>query len=196
MNGFCKWALVTSAVADDLRSRQKTCIPEALLGFQQLLERFPKSPSLRSRLIGACRSQGNTALMRATLAGVVERGVLPGVQSQQEWLYPPARYVCEYADILRFSAESCQHAGSLLHTLVRRQPQSADAWHVLGDLLWKARDMEGALLCFRLAFCLAADNEHYAFAYGDALARNHRAEEGFAVPRRRGRVIPQLSTNH
>jgi tetratricopeptide (TPR) repeat protein len=155
-------------------------VSEALLGFQQLLEQFPKSPSLRSRLIGACRSQGNTALMRTTLAGVVERGVLPGVQSQQEWLYPPARYVCEYADILRFSAESCQHAGSLLYTLVRRQPQSADAWHVLGDLLWKARDMDGALLCFRLASCLAADNEHYAFAYGDALARNHQAEEGFA----------------
>jgi tetratricopeptide (TPR) repeat protein len=153
---------------------------EALLGFQQLLNEFPNSPFLRYRLIGACRSRGNTALMRETLAGVVERGILPGVQSQQDWLFPPARYVAEYADMLCLSAETRQNASALLHGLIRRQPLSADCWHVLGDLRWKERDIEQALLCFRIASCQATGNEHYALAYGDALARNHREEEGFS----------------
>jgi len=153
---------------------------EALLGFQQLLSEFPNSPSLRSRLIEACRSRGNTALMRETLAGVVERGILPGVQSQQDWRFPPARYVSEYADMLRFSAETRQNATTLLHGLVRRQPLSADGWHVLGDLRWKERATEDALLCFRIASCQATGNEHYALAYCDALIRIHREDEGFS----------------
>jgi tetratricopeptide (TPR) repeat protein len=145
-----------------------------------LANEFPDSPFLRLQLVGACRSQGNTALMRQILAGVVERGVLPGVQSQQDWRYPPARYVAEYADMLRFSAETCEHASSLLHTLLRRQPQSADAWHVLGDLLWKEAEKERALLCFRIASSLALANEHYALAYANTLAQSHREEDGFA----------------
>jgi cellulose synthase operon protein C len=153
---------------------------EALLGFQQLLGEFPNSPSLRSRLIGACRSRGNTALMRETLAGVVERGILPGVQSQQDWLFPPARYVSEYADMLRFSAETRRNASALLHGLIRRQPLSADGWHVLGDLSSKERATEDTLLCFRMASCQATGNEHYALAYCDALIRNHREDEGFS----------------
>jgi len=153
---------------------------EALLGFQQLLNEFPNSPYLRFRLLEACRSRGNTALMRETLAGVVERGILPGVQSQQDWLFPPARYVSEYADMLRFSAETRQRANALLYGLIRRQPHSAEGWHVLGDVRWKERDMEGALLCFRIASCQAAGNEHYAYAYSDALARNQREQEGFS----------------
>lgn len=153
---------------------------EALLGFQQLLNEFPNSPFLRSQLIRACRSRGNTALMRETLAGVVERRIMPGVQSQQDWLFPPAQYVAEYADMLRFSADSRQNASALLHGLIRRQPLSADGWHVLGDLRWNERDMEQALLCFRIASCQATSNEHYALAYGGALARNHREEESFS----------------
>jgi predicted Zn-dependent protease len=153
---------------------------EALLGLQTLLNEFPNSPLLRFRLIAACRSRGNTALMRETLASVVERGILPGTQSQQDWLFPPARYVAEYADILSVSAHTRQDASSLLHELIRRQPLSADGWHILGDLRWKERDTEGALLCFRLASCQAPANEHYAISYADALARNHREEEGFS----------------
>ena len=153
---------------------------EALLGFQHLLNEFPNSPFLRSQLIRACRSRGNTALMRETLAGVVERSIMPGVQSQQDWLFPPAQYVAEYADMLRFSAESRQNASALLHGLIRRQPLSADGWHVLGDLRWNERDMEQALLCFRIASCQATSNEHYALAYSGALARNHREEESFS----------------
>jgi predicted Zn-dependent protease len=153
---------------------------EALTSFRRLLIEFPNSPNLRSRLLGAGRLRGNTALMRETLSGVVERGILPGVQSQQDWLFPPGRYIAEYADLLGVSAETRPDAIALLNGLIRRQPQSAEGWHVLGDLHWRECDIEGALLCFRLASCLASDNEHYAFAYCDALARNHSQKEGFS----------------
>ena len=153
---------------------------EALLAFQQLLNEFQHSPLLRSQLIWACRSRGNTTLMRETLAGVVERGVLPGVQSEQVWFYPPPRYVAEYAEILHFSAETRSEAKRLLHGLIRRQPHSADGWHILGDLLWKEQDTEGALVCFRIAACQASNHEHYARTYADALAQSHREEEGFS----------------
>ena len=155
-------------------------IGEALRDFQQLLNEFPNSPSLRSRLIAACRVKGNTALMRDTLAGVVEQGSLPGVQSQQDWFFPPARYVSEYADLLRFSEATRDSARSLLNGLIRRQPQAAGAWHVLGDLAWQERDTEASLLSLRIASCLASDSEHYAISYANALAQVHREEEAFS----------------
>lgn len=153
---------------------------EALSGFQELLNEFPNSPYLRFRLIATCRSLGNTALMREMIAGVVERGVLPGVQSQQDWRLPPARYVSEYADRLRFSAETRAKADALLRELIRRRPHSADGWHVFGDLCWNDRDVASALLCFRIASCQAPENEHYALAYANTLGRNHQEEEGFS----------------
>jgi tetratricopeptide (TPR) repeat protein len=166
---------------------------DALLGFQQLLNEFPHSPSVRVRLIIACRSLGNTALTRDTLAGVVERGVLPGVQSQQDWLHPPARYVAEYADLLHYSAVTREQASSLLHTLIRRAPTSAEAWHVLADLLWNQRDIDGALLAYRLASCQAVGNEHYALAYSDALCAVHREDDGFAWLEQRVRRFGTVS---
>jgi len=166
---------------------------EALLDFQQLLNEFPRSPYLRARLIAACRSRGNPALMRETLAGVVERGLLPGVQSQQDWLFPPAPYVAEYADLLRYSAGTLEQAKALLRDLIRRQPSAAEAWHVLGDLIWKERRNDDALLCFRLASCQATVNEHYALAYCDALARNHQEESGFSWLEKRVRKFANSS---
>lgn len=153
---------------------------EALLAFQQLLNGFPHSAFVRFRLLDACRARANSALMRETLAGVVQRGVLPGVQSQQDWRLPPGRYVAEYADLLRFSDGTRDQARSLLHDVIRRQPRSADGWHVLADLCWHDRDRTRALLCYRIAACLATGNEHYSVAYADALARNHQEEEGFS----------------
>ncbi|HTT19509.1 MAG TPA: tetratricopeptide repeat protein [Candidatus Sulfotelmatobacter sp.] len=153
---------------------------EALLSFQRMLNEFPNSAHLRFRLLAACRARGNTALMRETLAAVVERGILPGVQSQQDWLFPPVRYVAEYADLLSISAETRPDARALLNGLIRRQPQSAEGWHVLGDLHRKQHDIEGALLCYRLASCQASENEHFALTYCDALARNNKQQEGFS----------------
>jgi len=153
---------------------------KALADFQHLLNEFPGCPYLRRNLLSACRALGNTALMRAALANVVECGRLPGIQSDQDWRYPPASYVCEYADLLRLSAASRQEARLLLNSLLRREPTFAGAWHVLGDLLWHERDMAGAVLSFRLASCLASSDEHYARAYSDALRGAGREDEGLS----------------
>jgi cellulose synthase operon protein C len=149
-----------------------------LIEFQKLMKQFPGSAFVRARLLGCCRSLGDTALMRRTLASVVERGILPGIQSQQSWLYPPGTYVSEYADLLRASAETREQACTLLHGVIARESSCAQAWHVLGDLLWEERDLEGAVLGYRIAAGLAGSNEHYARAYCDALANVARQEEG------------------
>ena len=151
---------------------------EALTSFQQLLSEFPRSAFVRSRLLSSCRAVGNTALMRETIAAVVERGALPGIQAQQQWIYPPGAYVSEYADLLRLSADTREKARSLLHSVLRIHSTCAEAWHNLGDLLRHERDLEGALLGYRIATRLASNNEHYAFAYCSALSSAGRENEG------------------
>ena len=98
---------------------------KALVGFQELAVAYPNAAFVRSNLLASCRSLQNTAIMRGILSDVVERGVLPGVQSQQEWLYPPANYVSEYADLLRSSGETQNKARSILHSVILRQPSYA-----------------------------------------------------------------------
>jgi predicted Zn-dependent protease len=150
----------------------------AVADLQDLLRAFPNSAPVRGRILSACRSLGNTALTRETLATVVDRGVVPGIQSQQNWLYPPGNYVAEYADLLRLSAETRDTARSLLDGVLLREPTCAFAWHVLGELLWSETDTSGALLAYRIAACLADSWEHYARAYCDALGNCGRAQEG------------------
>jgi len=150
----------------------------ALIVFQKLMNEFPGSAFVRARLLACCRSSGDTALMRKTLARVVERGALPGIQSQQSWRYPPGTYVSEYADLLRASAESRNQAHSLLAGVIGRERSLAQAWHILGDLLWDDKDLGGAVLGYRIAAGLAESNEHYARAYCDALGNTARLENG------------------
>ena len=153
-------------------------VGKALIEFQELMKQFPGSAFVRARLLGCCRLLGDSALMRRTLGSVVERGILPGIQSQQTWLYPPSTYVSEYADLLRASAETRDQARTLLYGVIARESSCAQAWHALGDLLWEERDLEGAVLGYRIAAGLAASSEHYARAYCDALANVGRQEEG------------------
>jgi tetratricopeptide (TPR) repeat protein len=153
---------------------------EALARFQKLLEICSEYLPLRARLLHACRSLGNTALLRDALENVVERGLLPGVESQQAWLYPPSGYVWQYADLLRLSAATKDRSRTMLHSLIRRESSCGEAWHVLADLLWHERDFEGALLSYRLGSCLAEANEHYASAYAEALGICGRVEEGLS----------------
>lgn len=150
----------------------------ALAGFQTLAVEYPNAAFVRSNLLASCRSLQNTAVMRGVLADVVERGRLPGVQSQQDWVQPPASYVSEYADLLRYSGETRRKARTLLHTLIRHQPSYGPAWHILADLLWHEHDTEGALLAYRTASCLSESHEHYASAYCDALVDAGREQEG------------------
>jgi predicted Zn-dependent protease len=154
--------------------RTGQALPELL----ELLREFPDAPVVRVRALAACRAVGNLAGLRQVLADIVERGVLPGFEAGQEWLRPPERYIFEYADLLRLSSATRGLAEALLHSLLRRQPASAGAWHVLAGLLSQKPDPEGALLCHRLASCLADSDEDYAQAYAAALATHGREEEG------------------
>ncbi|HSC45912.1 MAG TPA: tetratricopeptide repeat protein [Candidatus Acidoferrum sp.] len=157
----------------------------ALVEFQELMKEFSGSAFVRARLLWCSRSLGDTAAMRRTLASVVERGALPGIQSQQTWRYPPGAYVSEYADLLRVSAETRKSAEGLLHRTLSRENTCAQAWHVLADLLWDERDTEGAVLAYRIAAGLATSNEHYARAYCDALGNTGKQEEGLQWLERR-----------
>ncbi len=163
-----------------LRNHDGGRIGPALEQFQTLLEEFPESALVRSNLMACCRSLRNTALMRKTLADVVERGILPGIEAQQQWWHPPADYVSEYGDLLRLSGATSGKARSLFRSLIARANSCASAWHNFADLLWDEQERESALLAYRVASCLADRNEHYARSYADALAKMDREEEGFA----------------
>jgi len=163
-----------------LQDHEDGKIAPALEQFKKLLEEFPASPAVRSDLLSCCRSLRNTALMRKTLEDVVERGLLPGVESQQQWRYPPSDYVSEYGDLLRLSGTTSGKARALFLSLLSRAHYCASAWHNFADLLWNERKFESALLAYRIASCQADRNEHYARAYSDALGHLGREEEGFA----------------
>jgi tetratricopeptide (TPR) repeat protein len=164
-------------------------IGRALASFQQLLARFPNSPSVRVRLMCACRALGDSALLRETLKSVVDTGKVPGVDSQNDWATPHPRYSYEYADLLRLSAETRTRAESLLCSALRNNWRSAGAWHVLADLRWDKRDDDSALLAFRIASTLAAHNDHYASAYADVLCRSGRIDEGLEWLRSRAEKL-------
>jgi predicted Zn-dependent protease len=151
---------------------------EALPEFLALLQAFPKSPLVRLAALFACHAMGNLAHLRQVFEDIVERGVLPGFSSEQEWLRPPDRYVYEYADMLAMSAATRDRAEGLLHALLRRQPASAGAWHVLADLMQRKPDPKAAQLCHRLSSCLAISNEHYAQAYATSLAASRQEQDG------------------
>jgi tetratricopeptide (TPR) repeat protein len=153
---------------------------DALAGFQESLKAFPHSVIARRHVLQACRSMGNTALSRQLLKSVVEGGLLPGIESQQNWRRPPSAYVCAYGDLLRLSASTRAKAKSHFKSVLVRDPTHAETWHCLGDLLEEEGDTAGLLLCYRISSCLNERNEHYALAYSDALCDAGKKEEGFA----------------
>jgi tetratricopeptide (TPR) repeat protein len=164
-------------------------VGRALEGFRKLLEKFPQSPAVRVRLMSACRSLGDTALLRETLRSVVDTGKVPGVDSQSDWATPHPRYFYDYADLLRFSAETWTQSESLLRSVLRNNWRSAGAWHVLADLRWGQRDNDGALLTYRIASTLAEHNEHYASAYADVLCRIGQTPKGMEWLRSRAEKL-------
>ncbi|HEX6880125.1 MAG TPA: tetratricopeptide repeat protein, partial [Terriglobales bacterium] len=152
---------------------------EALNAFRELLAQFPTSALVRTRFMYVCRALSNLALLRDTLEQIVETGTMPGVQAQQEWMRPHDRYVGEYADLLRLSADTRNRAKRLLLSVLRRQWNSASAWHTLADLLWSEQDRDNALLAYRFGSLLSDSTEHFARSYADALAQCGRLDECF-----------------
>ncbi len=163
-----------------LQSAEEGSSSEAFVALRDLLKPFPGSGSIRMALLSVCRSLGNTAHLREVLAEVVDRGRLPGVESRQPWNYPPVKYVCEYADCLGTSASTRGRAKALLYEALRRQPDSADVWRVLGESLRREENFSTAQLALRLASCLAQNNENYARAYSRALGEMGKEAEGLA----------------
>jgi tetratricopeptide (TPR) repeat protein len=170
-----------------IQAREEGRTREALHKLQELLREYPGSAMVRVNLLWTCRALGNSALTREVLAEVVEAGALPGIQAQQEWRYPPNTYVCQLAGLLQPAAPTRAHAKHLLNNVLRRPFAVPDAWHILGDLLWHERDLHGRLLAFRVATCLATNNEHYARSYCDALAKMGEQEAGLAWLEKRAR---------
>ena len=164
-------------------------VGRALGGFIGLLEKFPRSPAVRARLMSACRLLGDTALLRETLRSVVDTGKVPGANSESDWATPHPRYFYDYADLLRCSAETRMQSESLLRSVLRNHWWCAGAWHVLADLRWGQRDGDGALLAYRIASTLAGHNEHYARAYTDMLCSGGRTHEGMEWLRSRAEKL-------
>lgn len=172
-----------------IQARADGDVRGAFYTLQDLLREFPGSSMIRLNLIAACRALGNTSFIRNVLAGIVEVGILPGVQAYQDWRYPPNAYICQYAELLRFAAPSRAYAKLLLKEVLRRQFNVADAWYVLGNIFWHSRDFDSRLLCLSLASCLAENNEQYARSYCDALVNSGRREAGFSWLEKRARKL-------
>jgi tetratricopeptide (TPR) repeat protein len=152
-------------------------VGKALHGFAELLAEFSVSAAVRVRWMSSCRAVGDSALLRKTLQSVVERGRVPGVDSQNEWTRPHPRYVHEYADLLRGSTKTRSEAETLLRVSLRHNWRSAGGWHILADLRWDQGAKESARLGYRIASTLAEHNDHYARAYADVLRREAQPEE-------------------
>jgi len=165
----------------------------ALQIFQRLYSAFPGSAAVRSGLMASYRSAGDSALLRSALKRIVDDGTIPGIEAQQTWIHPPVRYICEYADQLRQSAETADEAEKLLHSVLSRAPATAEAWHILADYLWTKHDCQAALLCYRFGSCLAPSYEHYAIAYCDALGNCGRKDQGLSWLEERARIFGHSS---
>lgn len=153
---------------------------EALALFAVPMNEHPKCLRIRYGLLWVSEDMGNSALTRETLEGVVECGVLPGIQSGQSWRYPPVHYMCQLADHLLRSAPTRKKGLHLLRLAPSRDQSQAETWHVLGDLLWQMREVENMLLAYRFASCLESTNERSAQSYADALHEMKREKQGLA----------------
>lgn len=146
---------------------------------QRLLDAYPESVPLRRELLHSLRQTGDAAEIRRRLADIVERGQLPGIRTRETWRYPPPTYLAQYADYLGVGAEQFDAAERLLWKAARHDPFSSEAYHVLGDVLARGERHTESLFAYRLAATLAAENDHYARAYADAVRL--AGDEGAAV---------------
>lgn len=153
-------------------------VREAFASFQGLLNEHPGCLLFRRSLVQACRSLGNTALLRQTLGDLVEKGRLPGVQATQDWWYPPETYVCQYADQLAASEPGRNRALRLLRTVLARGAGSEEVWYTLGRLTWTGGPTPAGRLAYRAAACLADEDDACARTYCNVLRLDGREEDG------------------
>ncbi|MCC6464794.1 MAG: tetratricopeptide repeat protein [Planctomycetes bacterium] len=183
-------ALPASPVSEYLQARALGIngrAQEALATYQRLLQQWPDCVALQRSLIAATDEQGDTALMRRTLQGILARTPLPGVSGGEEYIYPAPHLYARYANLLRASATGMQEARHALRTALRRGPLEAEAYYACGELCWQEGRYADAALPYRLASTLHAENDHYARAYADVLHRLGRHREAIQSLERRAR---------
>ncbi len=152
---------------------------EAIEVQEQLLARFPDCEHIRQELLANLYRTGNRSRIRKMLSRIVFHKRMPGIRATQQWHYPPAEYVSQYASYVGMVKTRQAVAAQQLYDALGREPSHAASYHVLGDLRVQEGDFSGSTLPFRCAALLELENHHYARAYLDALAKNHRLREGF-----------------
>ncbi len=160
-------------------------IGDAIDILQRMLQEFPRCLSIRRLLVFYLHRVGNTARRREVLGELVHQKLLMGTHVGEPWRYPPAHYVCQYADLISLSADQADEALTLLHKAIQREPLEAEAYHVLGDVLSRQRRFAEGALAFRIAASLMTQHDHYAAAYADVMRQLGREEEGLAWLRER-----------
>ena len=153
---------------------------KAIEQHEELLSEFPNCIQLRRELLSHLYATGNTAQIGKILEDVVERKHLPAISGSQPWRYPPATFITRYADYLGLSAEGSLRATGLLRELIRREPVEAEAYHVLGDVLWRHGKVREAEYAFHVAACLHDIDDHYARTLADIMRYQGREAEALS----------------
>jgi len=134
----------------------------------------------------------NTRLSREVLENIVEEGVVPGLNHEKAWEYPPTAYLLKYARIISRSDENISKAMSLVGKGIRRDPYFAENYHVLADLFEQRRDFEGALLARRIASGLAPVHSGYLEALAFAYRRSGKEDTAITALEERVRQLGDL----
>lgn len=152
---------------------------------EALLSQYPDCEHIRQELLSSLYRTGNRSLIRKVLSRIVLQKKLPGMRAAQEWSYPPATYVSQYANYTGMVKTGYDQAVQLLWTAIENEPGHAASFHVLGDIHRQEGRREQSLLPYRCAATLEPENHHYARAYLDVLAKTGRMQQGFEFLRRR-----------
>ena len=152
----------------------------AAIGIQKgLLEQYPDSEHVRQEILDNLWRTGNSALIREILSRIVCQKKIPGSRATQEWIYPPADYVSQYAGFLAIDQSGYNEAVDMLLAAIEREPSHAASYHALGDIQFQQSESEKSLLSYRCAANLELENHHFARAYLDGMAKIGRIAEGF-----------------
>lgn len=145
---------------------------------RKLLKQFPASDHLRQDLLSSLYRTGNRSLLRNVLSQIVLKKRMPGIRATQEWRYPPAEYVAQYATYSGMVKTGYDSAVEMLWNAIAHEPGHAGSYHVLGDVHRQEGNYSRSILPYRCAASLELENNHYARAYLDALYRDNRLMEG------------------
>lgn len=164
---------------------------EAIGRQEKLLAEHPGAIGPQLDLLTSLERTRDTARIIEVQAKVVERGLVPGVNRNQPWRFPPVPYVTQYADYIGQHEEGRKKALRLLNRAMFYEPATAQLYHAMGDAYLRYGNFEQSLLPLRISAMLEITNDHYARALGDTLRHQGREEEGIEFLRWRTRELGQ-----